>query len=507
MSTGNRPVFRATSNTVLQRFYDTAGGPAPKPQQSLGFLDEFIFTRFAVASPRQTVYWHLYQASSKADLRMRNTIHSSRLKAYLEPRTLLMLTLGFSSGLPFLLVGNTFGYWLRDEGVTLTAIGLLSGVGLAYSLKFLWAPLIDRVRAPLFGRLGRRRGWMALSQILIALGLFAMAAAGLKYGPTVLGACALVVAFSAATQDIVIDAWRIETAKTSDELGLLTSAATFGYRIALLGTDAIILIIADKIGWQASYVLYGALMAVGLTATCCAAESKTADAALDAKEPLWSPKGLFDAIAGPFIAFFKTHGWLALLMLSAIALYRLPDFVMGPMCNPFYHDLGLTKTLVGEVRGTVGLIASFLGIAAGGFTVLRFGNIRALVVGGVLQAVSIAAFALLAYWGSSLQIFAAVMAGDSFATSFAGVVLVAYMSSLTSLGYTATQYALLASAYAMAGKLLKTLSGLAIDTLKTSHGLMDAYATFFLFAGAIGLPAICLFLVLAHRLKLRAARK
>ena len=139
---------------------------------------------------------------------MSNKPSGAGLRAYFEPRTAVMLTLGFSSGLPFLLVGNTFGYWLRDEGTSLTAIGLMSGVGLAYSLKFLWAPVIDRVRAPFLGFLGRRRGWMALSQIVLALGLCAMAGVGVKNGPTVLGVCALVVAFSSATQDIVIDAWR-----------------------------------------------------------------------------------------------------------------------------------------------------------------------------------------------------------------------------------------------------------------------------------------------------------
>ena len=421
------------------------------------------------------------------------------LADYLQPRVLVMLALGFSSGLPFLLVGNTFGYWLRDEGTSLSAIGLLSGVGLAYSLKFLWAPIVDRVRAPLFGKLGYRRGWMALMQLVIVLGLFAMAATGVKLGTTMLGACALLVALGSATQDIVIDAWRIESARNTDELGLLTSAATFGYRVALLGTDAVILIVADNIGWSASYALYGVLMSFGLVATLLATESQRADNALHEKEsqaPLWTASGLFDAVTGPFIAFFKTHGWMALLMLSAIALYRLPDFFMGPMCNPFYHDLGLSKSVVGEVRATIGLIASFAGIAAGGFCVLRLGNMRALVIGGVLQAVSIAAFSLMAYWGADLRLFGAIMAGDSFATSFAGVVLVAYMSSLTSLGYTATQYALLASAYAFVGKVMKTQSGIIVDALKTSQGLMDAYGYFFIAAGLIGIPAIVLFVIL-----------
>jgi len=422
--------------------------------------------------------------------------------AYFQPRTLVMLTLGFSSGLPFLLVGNTFGYWLRDAGITLSAIGFASGVGIAYSLKWLWAPIIDRVRAPIFGRLGHRRGWMALAQIVIALGLFGMALTGPKISLAGMIAFAAVVAFSSATQDIVIDAWRIESARDRDELGLLTSAATFGYRIALLGTDAIILIVAQGFGWSFSYMLYGLLMVVGLVATFLATEPARADEVLDSKArdaPLGTWRGLYDAIVGPFVAFFRVHGWIALLMLAAISLYRLPDFVMGPMVNPFYHDIGLTKDFVGEIRGSVGLLASLAGIAAGGFCALRFGMLRALIVGGVLQTVSICAFALLAHPLPSPALFSAVMAGDSFATSFAGVVLVAYMSSLTSLGYTATQYALLASAYTVAGKLLKTLSGVIIDALRTGWGLMDAYGLFFVAAGLIGIPAIVLFILLAAR--------
>ena len=249
-------------------------------------------------------------------------------------------------------------------------------------------------------------------------------------------------------------------------------------------------------------MLYGLLMVVGLVATFLATEPARADEVLDSKArdaPLGTWRGLYDAIVGPFVAFFRVHGWIALLMLAAISLYRLPDFVMGPMVNPFYHDIGLTKDFVGEIRGSVGLLASLAGIAAGGFCALRFGMLRALIVGGVLQTVSICAFALLAHPLPSPALFSAVMAGDSFATSFAGVVLVAYMSSLTSLGYTATQYALLASAYTVAGKLLKTLSGVIIDALRTGWGLMDAYGLFFVAAGLIGIPAIVLFILLAAR--------
>jgi PAT family beta-lactamase induction signal transducer AmpG len=424
--------------------------------------------------------------------------------AYLKPKTLVMLALGFSSGLPFLLVGNTFGYWLRDEGTALTAIGFLSWVGIAYSLKFLWAPVIDRTLAPVAGRLGRRRGWMLLAQIFVCAALIAMGIAGTSHGLALLGVLALAVAFSSSTQDIVIDAWRIEIADDGDELGLLSSAYQLGYRAALLATDALILISAQHLGWPVSYVLYGVLMAVGIGATFFAREPKNADAAMNTKEalePLWTPRGFLDAVIGPFIAFFKAHGVFALLMLAAISLYRLPDFVMGPMANPFYHDIGLTKDVVGAVRASIGLISSFVGIAAGGFAALRFGYMRALIAGGFLQVIAVAAYALLAFTGSNVEVFAAIMAFDGFAMSFAGVALVSYMSSLTSLGYTATQYALLASTYAWAGKILKGFSGAIVEGLSASQGLMNAYAIFFIGAGLIGVPAIALFALLNARQK------
>jgi MFS transporter, PAT family, beta-lactamase induction signal transducer AmpG len=421
-------------------------------------------------------------------------------RAYLRPRTLVMLALGFSSGLPFLLVGNTFGYWLRDEGTTLTAIGFISWVGIAYSLKFLWAPLVDRVDAPGLGWLGRRRSWMALAQVFIAFGLVAMAMTGPEPALMTMGAFALVVAFASSTQDIVIDAWRIESAQSGEELGLLSSAYQFGYRIALLATDAWILAIAQRWGWPLSYALYGGLMAVGLIATFVAVEPVSAErAAAEGTERLAFWRRAVDAVVGPFIVFFKHYGVLALLMLTAIALYRLPDFVMGPMANPFYHDIGLTKDMVAAVRTSVGLVAAFAGIAAGGFFALRFGYMRALIVGGVLQAAAIAAFAILSTTGGDIVWFSAVMAGDNFGTSFAGVALVSYMSSLTSRGYTATQYALLASSYALIGKVLKGFSGAIVEGLSAHLGLMEAYAIFFVGAGLAGLPAIVLFILLDRR--------
>jgi PAT family beta-lactamase induction signal transducer AmpG len=426
------------------------------------------------------------------------------LRAYAEPRAFAMLLLGFSSGLPFLLTGNTLGFWLRDEGTTLAAIGFLSWVGLAYSLKFLWAPLIDRLDAPLFGRLGRRRGWMLLAQLLVGLGLFGMAMVGPRGGLTALGIFALLTAFASSTQDIVVDAWRIETAENSDELGLLSAAYQFGYRAAMLLTDALILIAAAHLGWQVSYSLMAVLMAVGVNATLKATEPARAEAVMTEKQratPLLSPRGFFDAVVGPFSAFFKTYGAVGLLMLGMISLYQLPNFVSGPMLNPFYHDIGVSKDAVGTIRGSVGLPFSLLGIAAGGISAVRFGYVKTLIAGAILQGLSIAVYAVLAYSGGDLVTFAAVMAADSFGISFAGVALVTYMSSLTSLGYTATQYALLSSTYAYLGKFLKGFSGVAVEALTPGRTLMDAYAIFFVASGAICLPAVilCLFLATKQR--------
>lgn len=434
------------------------------------------------------------------DAQTRQTFVGS-LKAYLAPRPLIMLALGFSAGLPFLLSGNTLGYWLREEGTSLQVIGFLSWVGLAYSLKVLWSPMVDRIDAPLLGRwLGRRRGWMLLAQILIAIGLVAMAVFGAAHNLRLIAVFAVVVAFSSATQDIVIDAWRIEAAADSRELGVLSASYQLGYRAALLVTDALILITATSMGWPLSYVLMAILMGVGLAATFFAPEPKRhgENPGAAAAPPLASLAGLYDAVVGPFVVFFKSHGTNALLMLLFITLYRLPDFMMGPMAGPFYHDLGLAKESVGEIRASIGLVFSLAGIAVGGFCAQRFGLMKTLLGGAILQGGAVASFALLSWYGADLALFAPIMAIDSFATSFAGVALVTYMSGLTSIGYTATQYALLSSAYAYAGKTLKGFSGALIEWLSNTYTLMDAYAIFFIGAGAIGIPAIVLLLVLAR---------
>ena len=312
-----------------------------------------------------------------------------------QRKVLAMVLLGFSSGIPIYLVGNTLGFWMRENGIELSTIGFLSWVGLAYSLKFLWAPLVDKADAPLFGRwLGRRRGWMLLSQLVVAV------------------------------------------------------------------------LIAREPVSQAS--------GAGLQPT------------------LWTMRGVHDAIVGPFVAFFRQHGRMALLMLLAISLYRLPDFVMGPMANPFYADLGIAKETVGAVRGSAGLVATILGIAAAGLCAVRFGFTPTLLAGAVLGPGSNLAFAYLALHGSDAGVFTAAMVIDNFCSGFAGVALIGYMSSLTSVGYTATQYALLSSFYALAGKVLKGFSGVWVEQLSVGRSLMEGYAWFFTGTALIGIPALVL---------------
>jgi PAT family beta-lactamase induction signal transducer AmpG len=350
---------------------------------------------------------------------------------------------------------------------------------------------------------------MVASQLMVAVGLLGIAAVGVSAGLAALGALALLVAFSSSTQDIVVDAWRIESANDSDELGLLSSAYQLGYRTAILVSEAAILITASHFGWRISYAWMAVLMAVGVTASVFATEPLRAKQVYESKSasaPLWTPRGFFDAVIGPFREFFRVYGWLALLMLTMISFYQLPEYVMGPMANPFYHDLGLSKDAVGTVRASIGLVATLFGIAAGGFSAVRFGYMKTLIFGVILKILVIANFATMAYAGPDLRVFGAVIAADNFGIGFAGVALVTYMSSLTSLGYTATQYALLSSAYTYVGKFAKGFSGLMVERLSAGRPLLEAYGLFFIGAGLLGFPALVLCIVLARATRARNSR-
>ncbi len=435
------------------------------------------------------------------------------LKSLSQPKVGLMLALGFSSGLPFMLIGNTLTFWLAEDGVKLAVIGFLSWITLTYSVKFLWGAVVDRLPAPLIGRLGRRRGWMIITQVGVGTGLIGMACTDPRTQLGLLVGFGLLTGVSAAAQDTVVDAWRIESAADADELGLLTAAYSLGYRAALIATEALILLLANAVGWPISYGLYGGLMVVGVIAALLVVEPARADAAMEAKSheaAVHPARAIGDAIVGPFIAFFRAHGWaLAGLMLGMITFYHLCDYMRGPMSNPYYKALGISKPTIAAVRATIGLGGSLAGIALGGAASLRLGNFRTLILGAVLQPIAVAAFALLAWRGGdwtlisagpvTLTGFEAIMAFDSLVMAFSGVALVAFMSTLTSLGYTATQYALLTSALTWTGKTLKGFSGVIVDDLQQGRTLLEAYGLFYLLSAAIGVPAIVLCLILAYR--------
>lgn len=428
------------------------------------------------------------------------------LRALTRPKVAIMFMLGFSSGLPFMLIGNTLGFWLAEDGIKLAVIGFTSWIGLTYTVKFLWGGVVDRVRLPFLGRLGRRRGWMVATQLGVAAGLIGMSFVEPRAHIGSLVLFGLLAGVSAAAQDTVIDAWRIESATDPDDLGLLTAAYSLGFRIALIATEAWILIVATAVGWPSAYAIYGGLMMFGLVASLLAAEPNRADRVMDMLAKATDRRRLAnitDALWGPFIAFFKAHGAAAAaFMLSTITLYHLCDYLRGPMSNPYYLALGIHKPQIAYIRTTLGLAGSFGGIALGGWSALRLGNQTSLVIGAILQPLAVAAFAILGFHQSDFDLivagtfhvtaFGTIMTFDSMVMAYSGVALVAFMSTLTSLGYTATQYALLTSALTWTGKTLKGFSGVIVDNLQQGRTQLEAYALFYLLAASVGIPAIVL---------------
>jgi PAT family beta-lactamase induction signal transducer AmpG len=432
------------------------------------------------------------------------------MAAYRHPRVLAMLFLGFSAGLPFMLVFSTLSAWLREVGVERATIGMLSWVGIIYSIKFFWAPVVDRLPLPLIGRLlGRRRSWMLLAQAGIATGLFHIAHLDPVGHLGTLAALALLVAFSSATQDIAIDAWRIEAAPQPMQ-GVMAAAYQLGYRIAIMVGSAGALWIAADFGWTAAYTVMAAMVGVGIVTTLVIPEPqpRVAPEALAQERRVvewlerkahW-PQSLqqlgawfIGAVVCPFVDFFTRFGTrLAILMLAFIASYRLTDFTMGVMANPFYLDVGYTLKEIAAVAKGYGVVMSILGTLLGGVAVARLGTVRSLVIGSLLVIGSNLLFMTLA-WQSEpgLAGLAMVVSADNLAMGVAGTALIAYLSSLTSASYTATQYALFSSTYALPGKLLMGTSGFVVDAI--------GYPWFFVYTSALGLPALAMLYFLVRQ--------
>ena len=474
----------------------------------------------------------------------------SALAVFVDRRMLVMLALGFSAGLPYFLIFDTLSAWLRASGLSLEVIGFFSLVTMIYSFKFLWAPLVDRTAVPvLTAWLGHRRSWMLVCQGLIMLGLLLVARTDPASSLVSMAVFAVFVGFSSATQDIAIDAWRIEAADVSRQ-GAMAAAYQWGYRVATLVAGAVPLLLANAYGWNFSYAMMAALMTVGVIGVMAAPPEKQhairyihaaviprapgmeglewaarlailalgalllgsgltgnagalaqvldsigATAAGNAVRLAWTSDvrmwvhllavllgfgvvvlsampipgartrpGVYlsAALVDPLRDFLVRYGSTAALILGLICTYRIPDFVLNIM-NPFYIDLGFTLVEIAEVRKIFGVVMTIVGVFAGGFAVARYGLLRALVTGAFAGSLSNLVFVWLATRGHNVFALFVAIGVENVANGFAGTCLIAYMSGLTSSAFTATQYALLSSLYAIPGRVIASQSGRIIE--------------------------------------------
>ncbi|HQR54916.1 MAG TPA: AmpG family muropeptide MFS transporter [Burkholderiaceae bacterium] len=436
------------------------------------------------------------------------------LRVYAEPAALRMFFLGFSAGLPLLLVLGTLSFRLREAGIDRATIGYLSWVGLAYGFKWVWAPLVDRLPLPLLTRLlGRRRAWLLLSQAIIIGGLIAMAIGDPQGGLRALTIAALVVAFASATQDIALDAYRIESARVEKQ-GALAAMYQTGYRLAMIWAGAGVLWIAARAAgsdtgyhasaWTIAYFAMAASMGVGVLAVLLSPEPAAPDVNLLTAQADPTPVApvarllawLQSAVVGPFADFIRRYRWHALLLLALIATYRISDVVMGIMANPFYVDMGYTKDEVAAVSKFYGVVMTLAGAFLGGALALRFGVTRILMLGAVLSAASNLLFAWLATRGHDLTGLIFVISADNLSAGIASAAFIAYLSGLTNIAYSATQYALFSSVMLLLPKFVAGFSGAFVD----AHG----YVAFFTSTAALGVPVLLL-VWLASRVTARPA--
>ena len=410
---------------------------------------------------------------------------------YAEPATLRMLLLGFSAGLPLLLVFGTLSFWLREAGINRTTIGYLSWVGLAYAFKWVWAPLVDRMPIPVLTLwLGRRRSWLLVSQIVIIGALIGIGLTDPRMALTPVVWCALAIAFGSATQDIALDAYRIESAD-NDRQAALAAAYQTGYRIAMIWAGAGALWIAARAemsgvvgyqqsAWQTAYWVMAASMLLGIATVLLSPEPAMRKIPATRNVAEW----LKSALVEPFADFLRRYGKQAILILALIAIYRISDVVMGIMANPFYVDMGYTKDEVAAVTKIYGVIMTLAGAFVGGVLSMRFGVMKVLMLGAVLSAGSNLLFAWLSTRGHDVWALTFVISADNLSSGIASAAFIAYLSSLTNINYSATQYALFSSMMLLLPKFLAGYSGKYVDTY--------GYANFFTATAVLGLPVLVL---------------
>jgi PAT family beta-lactamase induction signal transducer AmpG len=401
----------------------------------------------------------------------------------------LIAVLGFASGLPLALTLATLSAWLAKAGIGRTAIGLFALVGLPYALKFLWSPFVDGLSLPwLSRRLGRRRGWMLASQALVALAIAALGLTDPAGAPVVTAALALAVAFLSATQDIVIDAWRVEILAAREQ-GAGAAAVQLGYRIGMLASGAGALYVADAYGFTVAYIVMAAVMGVGMAATLLAREPVPPPD----KDPTWQASGALAWMArhvvAPFTDVLARPGWLAILLF--IVLYKFGDAIAGVMANPFFIALGFSLTAIASITKVFGVVATLVGVVVGGVLVARVGIFRALVTGGILQMLSNLMFAVQAAAGPDAWVLTVTIAIENFSGGMGTAAFVAYISRLCSFEFTATQYALFSSLASVGRTVLSSGGGWLADQLD--------WLWFFVVSAGCALPGLAVLVWLSGR--------
>ena len=416
---------------------------------------------------------------------------------YLQRPVLVIFFLGFSGGLPFPLVYSTLTYWLAEADVVRSTISAFAWLGFAYSFKLLWSPLVDAVGIPVLSDLlGRRRAWLLLTQIALAGTLLLLSSIDPSATITAFAAVALAVAFSSATQDIVIDAYRIESAEVRLQ-GVMAASYQYGYRVGVLMATTGALIIADNASWPVAYHVMAACMLVGIVTTLLCDEPVARDSIasrLSGSGLKQSRDWVYMAIIEPFADFIRRYRSWGFVLLAFIATFYISDRVLGILAMPFYEDIGFTKTQVGTIAKFYGLWVSIIGAAAGAVAIVKFGLARCIIGASVLIVSTNLFFALIAVSGPLLSLLTVTISFDNFAIGFGSTVMIAYMSSLVNVDFTATQYALLSSISTFFGKLLAGFSG--------DVQLAIGWLNFFFYAAGTGIPTIILSIFVARRMLL-----
>ncbi len=389
---------------------------------------------------------------------------------------------GFASGLPYVLIFITLTAWLRDAGIDLSLIGFISWIMLTYSLKFLWAPFVDRSPTKLFKKFGHRRSWIITMQLQIIISLVALSFINPVTNLIIFALFAFNIALAGSIQDIAIDAYRIESAKLEDQ-GNLAAGYQFGYRMAILVGSSFALIYAENFSWSLTYQLMAILMAINIFLSIFISSEKP--------NPNLVKLNYQQSLIDPIKDFFERFGLkMASILLLIVATYRLTDIVMGPMANPFYIDMGYSLSEIGYVVKVVALIATIIGIFIGGIFIKRYGLYKSLIVGAFLVMFTNLCFSYAAINEKNIILLSTIVASDSLAAGIVGTVNITFLTSLVSSKYTGFQYALLTSLMAFLGKVFGGFSGVLVENFQHLYGFNYGWMSFYIFTSFLAIPAI-----------------